>query len=106
MMQRSRISLEQTSVSQLQEIPANGNWFTNEFAQRGAPQSTSIYADQQELFPPISRDKDRRNPSAETARRAVTVNLPLTGIHHAQVALAVYDFAGETYNSQVMSWLL
>src|SRR5271157_3953652 len=106
MMQRSRINLEQATVSQLQEIPANANRFRNEFAQRVALQSTSIYVDQQELFPPVGRDKDGRNPSTQAARRAVTVNLPLTGIHHAQIALAVYDFAVEAYSSQVMSWLL
>src|SRR5271165_4277942 len=106
MMQRSRINLEQATVSQLQEVPANGNWFRNKFAQRVASESTSIKANQQELFPPVSRDKDRRNPSTQAARRAVTVNLPLTGIHHSQVALAVYDFAGDRHRSQVASCLL
>ena len=51
MMQRSRINLEQATVSQLQEIPANGNWFRNEFTERVASESTSIKTDQQELFP-------------------------------------------------------
>src|SRR5208283_5784102 len=106
MMQSSRINLEQATLSLLQEIPANSDRFRNEFAQRVASESTSIKTDQQELFPPGSRDKDRRNPSAQTARRAVTVNLPLTGIHHSQVALAVYDFADDRHGSQVASRLL
>ncbi len=111
MMQRSRINPEQATVSQLQEIPANSDRFRNEFAQRVASESASIKTDQQELFPPVSRDRvcrneDRRNPSAQAARRAVTVNLPLTGIHHSQVALAVYDFAGDRHRSQVASRLL
>src|SRR5271169_487041 len=103
MMQRSRINHEQATVSQLQEISANRNWFRNEFPQRVAPQGTSIEADQQQLFPPVGRDEDRRNPTTQTARRTVAMNLPLTGIHHAQIALAVHDFAGEAYNTQVMS---
>src|SRR5271165_5755670 len=103
MMQSSRIYLEQATLSLLQEISANSDRFRNEFAQRVASESTSIKADQQELFPPVSRDKDGWNPSAQTARRAVTVNLPLTGIHHAQVALAVYDFAGDRHGPQVAS---
>src|SRR5271157_5601898 len=106
MMQRSCINLEQATVSQLEEIPANRNWFRNEFPQRVASQGTSIEADQQQLFPPVGRDEDRRNPTTQTARPAVAVNLPLTGIHHAQIALTVYDFAGEAYSSQVMSGLL
>src|SRR5271165_5572646 len=106
MVQRSRVNLEQATLSLLQEIPANSDRFRNEFPQRVASQGTSIEADQQQLFPPVGRDEDRRNPTTQTARRAITVNLPLTGIHHAQIALTVYDFAGEAYHSQVMSWLL
>src|SRR5208282_1179813 len=111
MLQRSRINLEQATLSLLQEIPANSDRFRNEFAQRVASESASIKADQQELFPPVSRDpvsrdKDGRNPSAQAARRAVTVNLALTGIHHSQVALAVHNLAGDRHGSQVASRLL
>src|SRR5208282_1660502 len=106
MMQSSRINLEQATLSLLQEIPANSDRFRNEFAQRVASESTSIKTDQLELFTPVSRNEDRRNPPAQTARRAVTVNLPLAGIHHAQIALAVYDLAVDRHNSYVASRFL
>src|SRR5882672_3324110 len=106
MMQCSRINLEQVTLSLLQETSANGERFRNEFAQRVASQGTSIKADQQELFTPVGRNKDRRSPSTQTARRAVTVNLALAGIHHTQVALAVYDLASQAHCSQVAGSLL
>src|SRR6266536_1811638 len=90
----------------LQQFSPNLNRFRNEFAQRIASQGTSIKGDQQELLMPVSRDENRRNPSAQAARCAVTVNLPLAGIHHAQVTLAVYDFAGDPHTSQVARRLL
>src|SRR5712692_7385597 len=105
-MQFSRVNPQQLTLSLLQELSANGDRFRNKLAQRVASQATSIQADQQELFMPVGGNKDRRNPSAQTACGAVTVNLPLTGIHHSQVALAVYDLASDAHSSHVASCLL
>src|SRR6266478_6353179 len=55
---------------------------------------------------PVGRNKDRRSPSTQTAHRAVTVDFTLTGIHHSQVALAVYDLASQAQSSQIASCLL
>src|ERR1700745_4199453 len=54
----------------------------------------------------VARNEDRRNPSTQTPSRAVTVNFPLARIHHAQVALAVYDLPPYRDSSQVARRLL
>src|SRR5438552_3266713 len=100
------IDFQQPTISAREHFTANRDRFPDEFAQRVASQGKSIKPDQQELFMPVGRNKDRRNPPTQTARRAVTVNLPLAGIHHAQVALAVYDLADDRHSSQVTSRLL
>ena len=105
MAQGPRIDFQQLRRACLKQFSLNLDRFRNEFAQRVASEGTSIQADQQELFTPIGRNKDRRNPSAHTARRAVTVNFPLTGIHHAQIALTVDDFARDRHHSQIMNCL-
>src|SRR5438309_12087660 len=106
MMQSSCINLQHLTLSDFQELSANGDRFRNEFAQHVASQGTSIKSDQQELFIPVGRNpvypnKDRRNASTQATRRTIAVDFSLTRIHHAQVALAVYDFAGEHQSSQV-----
>src|SRR6266851_9452709 len=105
-MQFSRVNPQQLTLALLQELSANGDRFRNKLPQRVTSQGTSIQADQQELFMPAGGNKYRRNPSAQTSCRAVTVNLPLAGIHHAQVALAIDDLAGDRHSSQVASGLL
>src|SRR6266849_10158964 len=98
-MQFSRVNPQQLTLSLLQELSANGDRFRNKLAQRVTSQGTSIQADQQELFMPAGGNKDRRNPSAQTTCRAVTVDLSLAGIHHSQIALTVYDFASQAHSS-------
>ena len=55
---------------------------------------------------PVCPNEERRSPSAQTARRAVTMDFPLTRIHHSQIALAVYDLASDRHSSQVANHLL
>src|SRR5271165_973604 len=106
MVQCTCVNLEQPAPSTLQELSANSDRFRNELAQSVAAKGVSIGTDQQKLGRTMTRDKDGRNPSTQTARRAVAVNLPLTGIHHSQVALAIDDFTGHRHRSQVASRLL
>ena len=84
MMQSSCINLQHLTLSDFQELSANGDRFRNEFAQHIASQGTSVKSDQQELFMrvgrnPVCPNEERRSPSAQTARRAVTMDFPLTG---------------------------
>src|ERR1700757_2789886 len=101
-----RINLQQPCGAGLDQFSLNLDRFRNEFAQRVASQSASIKTDQQELFPPVGRNQDRRNPSTQTASRTIAVKLSLSGIHNSQIALAVYDFASDRHSSQVASGLL
>src|SRR5439155_15493099 len=84
------------------ELSANSDRFRNKLAQRIAPKGIPVRADQEKMGFSVIRDEDRRDPSA----KAVTVNLPLTGIHYAQVALAVYDLAGDRHSSHITNCFL
>ena len=43
----------------------------------------------------VADEKRRRDSAADAARRAIAMDLAVAGIHHAEVALAVHDLAGE-----------
>src|SRR5437870_4570081 len=103
MMQFPWVDLQQVAFSALQELSANSDRFRNKLAQRVTPKGAPIRTDQEKLALSVIRDEDWENPSAQAARRAVTVNLPLTGIHDAQVAFAVYDLTGGRQRSKVAS---
>lgn len=106
MMQFSWVDLQQAALSALQQLSANGDRFRNKLAKRIASKGTPISANQEKLALSVIRDEHRRDPSAQAARRAVTVNLPLTGIHYTQVAFAVDDLASDRHSSQITNCLL
>src|SRR5439155_1111776 len=49
----------------------------------------------------IFGNNGRRSAAADAARGAVTVDLPLAGIHNAEIALAVDDLAGQRDRAEV-----
>src|SRR5579863_1281409 len=100
-MERSQVDPQQPTLPLLEQLSTNCDWLRHKFAQSICADGISVRPNKQELLLTAQGDKDRRDPSTQTARRTVTVNLPLTGIHHSQVALAVHDLARDGRRSQI-----
>src|SRR5882724_9629400 len=106
MSQGTGIDHQQTTFSALEQLSVNGDGFCNKLAQSIVTEGVPFLVDQQKLVAAVARNENRWNASTQAARCTVAVNLPLPRVHHSEVALAVYNLAGDGHSAQVASQLL